>query len=147
MDVTSLIFAQEIVTDTASVVDWKQVLQSVAEISGFIAAVATVAFTAYRKWFKAWAANIDARTKSTDSAVNNGRMVRIERSMSRNADRSDRIEKRLDVHAEHDLEAHDQINIRLDRHTDNVEKRFGRVEELQQAILDEVSTNLEKGNQ
>ena len=83
---------------------WYQVL---IEMSGIIGAILAAGYAVWQKWFKKWATEVAERTRSTDSAVNHGRMPRIEEQLNRGSDRMDRIEQRIDKNAEH---THDRLH-------------------------------------
>ena len=93
-----------------------------------LGAIIAAAFATYRKYLKPWADKVDARTKSTDNAVNHGRMPRIEKSLDRSSERMDRIEERLDT----------AIKQQGNRNT-VVDRRFANLEEGQTKILDELA--------
>lgn len=64
------------------------------------------------------------KIKSTDAAVNHGRMPRIEKSLDRGSQRMDRIEERIDANAE---QTHDRL--------EGVHSRIEGLEEGQREML------------
>lgn len=75
-----------------------QLVTIIAEVTGLAGVILAAAYGTYQKWVKPWAERIDARTESTDNAVNHGRMIRVESSLTTGSNRMDRIETRIDDH-------------------------------------------------
>ena len=108
-------------------IDLSELGNIITQIAGVIGAIAAAAYGIYQKWIKPWAERIDARTESTDNAVNHGRMQRVEEMLKRGGARMDRMEDRSD-----------RIEARLDALADQSGDRFGRLEDGRQTILKEL---------